>query len=99
MKALLSGTNKDKELLRKELNRLETKFPEEEKKMNSIEKKLQKCKESKQLIRNLNRKLPYKDNQITSQKLGNAKLKDDARKIDEECLLLYRLVKKHKLEN
>ena len=99
MKALLSGTNKDKELLRKELNRLETKFPEEEKKMNSIEKKLQKCKESKQLIRNLNRKLAYKDNQITSQKFGNAKLKDDARKIDEECLLLYRLVKKHKLEN
>ena len=99
MKALLSGTNKDKELLRKELNRLETKFPEEEKKMNSLEKKLQKCKESKQLIRNLNRKLAYKDNQITSQKFGNAKLKDDARKIDEECLLLYRLVKKHKLEN
>ena len=101
MKALLSGTNKDKEILRKELNKLEAKFAEGEKKMNSLEKKLQKYKESKQLIRNLNRKLAYKDNQIKSQKLENAQLKDDVRKIDEECLQLYRLVKKttDKLEN
>ena len=101
MKALLSGTNKDKEILRKELNKLEAKFAEREKKMNSLEKKLQKYKESKQLIRNLNRKLAYKDNQIKSQKLENAQLKDDVRKIDEECLQLYRLVKKttDKLEN
>ena len=77
MKALLSGTNKDKEILRKELNKLEAKFAEREKKMNSLEKKLQKCKESKQLIRNLNRKLAYKDNQIKSQKLEIAQLKDD----------------------
>ena len=40
MKALLSGTNKDKEILRKELNKLEAKFAEGEKKMNSLEKKL-----------------------------------------------------------
>ena len=101
MKALLSGTNKDKEILRKELNKLEAKFAEGEKKINSLEKKLQKYKESKQLIRNLNRKLAYKDNQIKSQKLENAQLKDDVRKIDEECLQLYRLVKKttDKLEN
>ena len=101
MKALLSGTNKDKEILRKELNKLEAKFAEGEKKMNSLEKKLQKYKESKQLIRNLNRKLAYKDNQIKSEKLENAQLKDDVRKIDEECLQLYRLVKKttDKLEN
>ena len=83
MKALLSGTNKDKELLRKELHKLETKFAENERKMNSLEKKLQKCKESKQLIRNLIRKLAYKDNQIKSQKLEIAQLKDDVRKIDE----------------
>ena len=62
MKALLSATDKYKEVLRKELNKLEAKFAELEKKMNSLEKKLQKCKESKQLIRNLNRKLVYKDN-------------------------------------
>ena len=62
MKALLLATDKYKEVLRKELNKLEAKFAELEKKMNSLEKKLQKCKESKQLIRNLNRKLVYKDN-------------------------------------
>ena len=83
------------------MNKLEEKFAEWEKKMNSLEKKLQKCKESKQLIRNLNRKLAYKDNQIKSQKLEIARLKDDVRKIDEECLQLYRLVKKttDKLDN
>ena len=86
MKALLSGTNKDKEILRKELNKLEAKFAEGE--------KLQKCKESKQLIRNLKRKLAYKDNQIKSQKLEIAQLKDGIRKIDEDCLQLYGLVKK-----
>ena len=92
MKALLSGTNKDKEILRKELNKLEAKFAEGE--------KLQKCKESKQLIRNLKRKLAYKDNQIKSQKLEIAQLKDGIRKIDEDCLQLYGLVKKtDKLEN
>ena len=94
MKALLSGTNKDKEILRKELNKLEAKFAEGEKKMNSLEKKLQKCKESKKLVRNLNRKLAHKDNQIKSQKLEIAQLKDDFRKVDEECLQLYGLVKK-----
>ena len=87
MKALLSGTNKDKEILRKELNKLEAKFAEGE--------MLQKWKESKQLIRNLKRKLAYKDNQIKSQKLGIAQLKDDIRKIDEDCLQLYGLVKKN----
>ena len=55
MKALFSGINKDKELLGKELNKLETKFAEREDKMSSLERKLQKYKESKQLIRNLNR--------------------------------------------
>ena len=55
MKALFSGTNKDKELLGKELNKLETKFAEREDKMSSLERKLQKYKESKQLTRNLNR--------------------------------------------
>ena len=95
MKALLSGTNKDKEILRKELNKLEAKFAEREKKMNSLEKKLQKYKESKQLIRNLNRKLAYKDNQIKSQMLEIDQLKDGVRKIDEECLQLYGLVKKN----
>ena len=95
MKALLSGTNKDKEILRKELNKLEAKFAEGEKKMNSLEKKLQKYKESKQLIRNLNRKLAYKDNQIKSQMLEIDQLKDGVRKIDEECLQLYGLVKKN----
>ena len=95
MKALLSGTNKDKEILRKELNKLEAKFAEGEKKMNSLEKKLQKCQESKQLIRNLNRKLAYKDNQIKSQMLEIDQLKDGVRKIDEECLQLYGLVKKN----
>ena len=101
MKALLSGTNKDKEILRKELNKLEAKFAGGEKKMNSLEKKLNKCKESKQLIRNLNRRLPYKDNQIKSQKLEIAQLKDDFRKINEDCLQLYGLLKKKtdKLEN
>ena len=62
---------------------------------------MQKCKESKQLIRNLKRKLAYKDNQIKSQKLEIAQLKDDIRKIDEDCLQLHGLVKKttDKLEN
>ena len=62
---------------------------------------MQKCKESKQLIRNLKRKLAYKDNQIKSQKLEIAQLKDDIRKIDEDCLQLYGLVKKatDKLDN
>ena len=93
MKALLSGTNKDKEILRKEWSKLEAKFAEAE--------KLQKCKESKQLIRNLKRKLAFRDNQIKSQKLEIAQLKDDIRKIDEDCLQLYGLVKKttDKLEN
>ena len=93
MKALLSGTNKDKEILRKEWNKLEAKFAEAE--------KLQKCKESKQLIRNLKRKLAFRDNQIKSQKLEIVQLKDDIRKIDEDCLQLYGLVKKttDKLEN
>ena len=53
IKALPSGTNKDKELLKKELNKLETKFADGEKKMNNLEKKLRKCKESKQLNKNL----------------------------------------------
>ena len=83
MKGLFSGTNKDKEILRKELYMIEAKFAEGEKKMNTLEKKLQKYKESKQLIRNLNRKVAYKDNQIKSQKLEIAHLKDDVRKIDE----------------
>ena len=97
MKALLSGTNKDKEVLRKELNKLEATFAGGEKKMNSLEKKLNKCKESKQLIRNLNRRLPYKDNQIKSQKLEIAQLKDDFRKINEDCLQLYGLLKKKQI--
>ena len=97
MKGLFSGTNKDKEILRKELYKIEAKFAEGEKKMNSLEKKLQKDKESKQLIRNLNRKLAYKDNQIKSQKLEIAHLKDDVRKKDEECLQLYGLVKKQQI--
>ena len=80
MKALLSGTNTDKEILRKELNKLEANFAEGE--------KFQKCKESKQLIKNLNRKFAYEDNQIKSQKLEIAELKDDVRKIDEEFLQL-----------
>ena len=37
------------------MNKLETKFAEREDKMSSLERKLQKYKESKQLIRNLNR--------------------------------------------
>lgn len=51
-----------------------------------------KCKESKQLIINLNRK-PVK---ITSPGYKKIKLpsKNDARKADEECLQLYGLVKK-----
>ena len=74
------------------MNKLEAKFAQGE--------KLQKCKESKQLIRNLKRKLAYKDNQIKSQKLEIAQLKDGIRKIDEDCLQLYGLVKKtDKLEN
>ena len=85
-KALSSGTNKDKELLKKELNKLETKFADGEKKMNNLEKKLRKCKESKQLNRKLDRKLAYKDNQIKSKKLEFAQLKNDVRKIDQECL-------------
>ena len=97
MNGLFSGTNKDKEILRKELYKIEAKFAEGEKKMNSLEKKLQKYKESKQLIRNLNRKLAYKDNQIKSQKLEIAHLKDDVRKKDEECLQLYGLVKKQQI--
>ena len=48
---------KNKKLFRKELNNIETKFSEGERKLNSLENKLQlKCKESKQAIRNLNRK-------------------------------------------
>ena len=62
--------------------------------MNSLEEKLQKYKKLKLLIRNLNRKLAYKDNQIKLQKVEIAQLKDDVRKIDEECLHLYGLVKK-----
>ena len=85
-KALSSGTNKDKELLKKELNKLETKFADGEKKMNNLEKKLRKCKESKQLNRKLDRKPAYKDNQIKSKKLEFAQLKNDVRKIDQECL-------------
>ena len=54
-----------------------------EKTMYSLEKKLEKCKESKQLLRNMNRKLAYKDNQIKWQKLQIARLKDDVRKTDE----------------
>ena len=94
MKTFLSGTNKDNKILRKKLNQLETKFAEGEKKMNSLEEKLQKYKKLKLLIRNLNRKLAYKDNQIKLQKVEIAQLKDDVRKIDEECLHLYGLVKK-----
>ena len=51
--------------------------------MYSLEKKLEKCKESKQLLRNMNRKLAYKDNQIKWQKLQIARLKDDVRKTFE----------------
>ena len=92
MKVLLLETNKDKELLKKEQL-----FAEEEKKMNSLEKKLQKCKESKEVIRNLNKKFAYKDDQIKSQKSGIAQLKDDVRKIDEECLQLHGSFKKHQI--
>ena len=95
IKALPSGTNKDRELLKKELNKPETKFADGEKKMNNLEKKLRKCKESKQLNRKLDRKLAYKDNQIKSKKLEFAQLKNDVRKIDQECLQLYGLVKKN----
>ena len=55
MKIFLSGTNKDNKILRKKLNQLETKFAEGEKKMNSLEEKLQKYKKLNLLIRNLNR--------------------------------------------
>ena len=58
--------------------------------MNSLERKLQKCEESKQLIR----KLIYKDYQVKSQKLEYIQLKDDIRTIDEICLQLYGLVKR-----
>ena len=44
------GNNKNKELFRKELNKLETKFQGKQK-VNSLKNKLQKCKYSKQLIR------------------------------------------------
>ena len=57
MKAVLLGNNKDKDLLKKKLNKLGTKFAEGGKKMKSLERMLRKCKGSKQLIRNLNRKL------------------------------------------
>ena len=41
MKVLVRGSNKDKELFRKELSKLETKLTEGEKKMISLENKLQ----------------------------------------------------------
>ena len=49
------GDNKNKELFRKELNKLETKL-QGKKKVNNLKNKLQNCKYSKQLIRLLNRK-------------------------------------------
>ena len=90
MKARLLGTNKDEELLRKELNKPEAKFAGGEKKIDSLERKLQ----SKQLIRNLNRKLIYKDNRIRSQKLEITQLKVDVRKLEKECLQIYGLIRK-----
>ena len=65
------------------MNKSETKFGGGEKTMYSLEEKLEKCKESKQLFRNMNRKLAYKDNQIKWQKLQIARLKDGVRKTDE----------------
>ena len=101
MNALLSGTNQNKEILGKKLNKLQAKFAEGEKKMSILEKKLQKYKESKKLIKNLNRNLAYKDNQIKSQNLEIAQLKDGVRKMDKEFQQFYGLVKKNtdKLED
>ena len=83
------------------MNKLQAKFAEGEKKMSILEKKLQKYKESKKLIKNLNRNLAYKDNQIKSQNLEIAQLKDDVRKMDKEFQQFYGLVKRNtdKLED
>ena len=58
----------------KRLNMPETEFTEREKKINSLENELQTCKESKQLIRNLNRmsvkiKLGHKNWRLLNQNL------------------------------
>ena len=56
MKALCLGNNKNKELFISYLSKLETKFAEREKKLNSLENNVQKGMRSKQLIRNITKK-------------------------------------------
>ena len=99
--SLLVGSRKNKKLFRKELNKLEKKFAGGQKKLNSLENKMQSH------VRNQSRKSgfwiksSYEDNKIRSQKSEIDQPENCTRKIYEECLQLYCLVKKatEKLDN
>ena len=83
------------------MNKLETKFDGGQKKLNSPENKMQSH------VRNQSRKSgfwiksSYEDNKIRSQKSEIDQPENYTRKIYEECLQLYSLVKKatEKLDN
>ena len=83
------------------MHKLETKFAGGQKKLNSLENKMQSHVGNESRKSAFWKKSIYEDNKIRSQKSEIDQPENCARKIYEECLQLYCLVKKatEKLDN